>query len=107
MNTYMKKHEMESKLNALETLLTAQIDLLRRGSVTDTESLLEQAETLVEEIVGSGVFQSTGLGDKRTRLQKLYRELCLAVSAQKAVAADRLERVRKGKMMLGTYRKNV
>jgi vacuolar-type H+-ATPase subunit D/Vma8 len=107
MNADGQKHAFESKLNELEKLLERQLKLLRRGSIGETKTLAEQAETLVGEIAATGCFKSAMLGSKQTKLQKLYQELCLAVTARKADAAEQLEHLRKGKMTLRSYRKNV
>ncbi len=107
MNADGQKRAFDSKLDELEKLLERQIELLRRGGAGETEVLAEQAETLVGEIVATNCFQSAKLGSRQTKLHKLYQELCLAVTAQKASAAEQLEHIRKGKKTIGTYRDNI
>jgi len=90
-------------LDELQSLLEKQIELTRRSNVSETEALSEQAGSLVERIVKTGILELPGFKSRRAKLQKLCNRLCLAIAAQKADTAESLSRVRKGRKLLGAY----
>ena len=94
-------------LDELESLLEKQIELARQGSISNVEVLSKQAGSLVEGIVRSGILGLTEFKSRRERLQKLYKELCLALTAHRVETGEKLSRVRKGKKTVETYRKSI
>jgi hypothetical protein len=94
-------------LNGLQDILEKQISLARQGNVTAVERLVGQAGSLMGKVVESGVLERTEFEGSRKRLQGLYKELCLSLTAQKAAVARELNRIRKGKKTIGIYRSNI
>ena len=93
-------------LDELQVLLKKQIDLARQGNIREFEVLSKQADSLVGKISQTGILDPADPASNKVRreqLQKLYEKLCLAVTAQKADASEKLRQVRKGKRTIQTY----
>jgi len=96
-----------SRLYDLQSLLEKQIRLARQGNINEVEVLSKQASSLVGEIARSGILESAEFRSRREQLRKLYQDLCLALTAQKAEIAKELSRVRKGKKTVEVYHNNI
>ena len=96
-------------LSELQNLLEKQIEMAHQGNSdgNQIETLSRQTDCLVEKIAQAGIFKRAELKHQREQLKKLYDDLCLAVSAQKAEVADKLSQVRKVRNTIGTYRKSI
>ncbi len=99
-----------SELRDLRYLLEKQIEMARQGNINDVEILGEQVGFLVEKIAQTGILE---LADpafnagQRERLAKLYDSLCLAITAAKTETSEKLNRVRKGRRTIETYRSSI
>lgn len=107
MGTDTQISRSSSKINDLQNLLEKQIGLARQGNFNKVELLSRQAESLVREIVQSGILELAEYKNQLKQLRKLYQELCLALTAQQDKTAEELGRVRKGRKAINTYHKNV
>jgi hypothetical protein len=94
-------------LGDLRRLVDEQVTLSRRGNISDVERLFPQASALVARIVDSGILHSPELRDERAQLQKLYEELHLTVTAQRAKTSDELSHIRIGKKTMSAYRSSL
>ncbi len=96
-------------LDELQSLLEEQIKLAQRGNAASRriEVLSNQADALVGKIAQSGMLESSEFKNRREHLKKLYDTLCLAITAQKADMAAKLNQVRRGKKTIGTYRSSI
>lgn len=94
-------------LEELQGLLEKQIELVRQGGIIDMERLSSQAGSLVEKITQAGILELSEFKNRREHLQKLYQDLCLALTAQKADIAEKLSHIRKGRKIIQTYRSNI
>jgi len=96
-------------LDDLQSLLEKQIELAQQGNVAGSrlETLNERADSLIGQIVQTGTLESAEFKNRRKQLQKLYEELCLALTAAKADTVEKLSQLRKGKKTIGTYRNNI
>ncbi len=97
-------------LEELQTLLERQIKLVRQDNVRDVETLSEQADSIVDRIAQTGILDPADPAFNKVRreqLQKLYEKLCLAVTAQKADASEKIGQVRKGKKTIQAYRGHI
>jgi hypothetical protein len=99
--------QSSSKLDELQSLLERQIELTRQGSISEVEALGEQADSLAGKLAQSGILESAEFRNRRERLQKLYEDLRLAITVQKADAFAELRRVRKGRKAVEAYRNNI
>jgi len=59
------------------------------------------------QIVQTGTLESAEFKKRQKQLQKLYGELCLALTAAKADAIEKLGQLRRGRKTIGTYRNNI
>ncbi len=94
-------------LNELQSLLEKQIEMARKGNINKIEVLSNQAGSLVGKIARSGIFESAEFISRREQLRKLYQNLCLALTAQQAETAGKLNHVRRGKKTIDVYRNNI
>ncbi len=94
-------------LDKLQNVLQKQIKLARQGNIGDVEALVEQAGSLIERITDLGVLEISEFKNYREKLQRLYKQLCLALAAQKAEVEEELSQIRKGKKTIGVYRDNI
>jgi hypothetical protein len=107
MNTDKQTSQFSPKLDELQSLLERQIELARQGSISEVESLSEQAGSLVGEAAQWGILKSVEFENRRERLQKLYKDLCLTITGQKAGASAELSRLRRGRRTVKAYRNNI
>lgn len=97
-------------LDELQTLLEKQVEMARQGNIRDVEVLSRQAGSLSEKIAQTGILDPADPafnGGRREQLRKLYEDLCLAITDQKAGVCEELSRVRKGKKTIQTYRNHI
>ncbi len=94
-------------LDDLQSLLEKQIELAQQGNISGVEVLSKQANSLVRKIAQTRILELREFKNRREQLQKLYDSLLLAITAQRAEAAGELNRVRKGRKTIETYRNNI
>jgi hypothetical protein len=94
-------------LQKLQALLEKQIELANQSNIKDVESVAEQVDSLVEKIRDGGALKNPKFQNQRLQLQKLYDDLLLALTAQKADTADKLTRLRQTKKVIGSYRSSI
>lgn len=94
-------------LDALQNLLQKQIDLARQGNVAAVERLSEQADVLVKKITGLHLLEMPRFRQRRTGLEKLYRNLHLLITSRKDEISGQMKQIRKGKMTVKSYRENL
>jgi len=97
-------------LDELQTLLEKQIELARQGNIREVEVLSERAGSLVEKITQTGILdpaEPVFNVQRQEQLRKLYEDLCLTITAQKADVSEKLSQVRKGKKTIQTYRSHI
>ncbi len=105
----MSTNKQINLLDDLQSLLEKQIELAQQGNAAGSrlETLNEQTDSLIGQIVQTGTIESTEFKKRQKHLQKLYKELCLALTAAKADTAEKITHVRKGRKTIGTYRNNI
>jgi len=91
----------------LEKLLARQLELARRGSFAGLEPLAGKGEELAAKITAAGLLEKPENKAGKERLEKLYRDLQLLLSTQKADESERLKSIRNGKKTLAVYRGSV
>lgn len=97
-------------LDELQTLLEKQVKMARQGNIKDVELLSKQVGSLIEKTLQKGILDPADHAFnkvRREKLQKLYEDLCLAITDQKAEVSEELSRVRKGKKTIQTYRSHI
>ena len=98
--------EQTQLLDELANLLKKQNQLVQQGSISEVEQLAEQADSIVKKISQTRILDSVKFKNKKEKLQKLYGDLCLAVTAQKAGAAEQLSEIRRVRKTIGAYKDN-
>lgn len=96
-----------SKFNDLQNLLKKQTQLLKRGNISETESLARQANSLIDQIVQTGLLEHAEFADHRKKLKRLYDDLHMAIAAQQADVSEKISRVRKGRKTIQIYRNTI
>ena len=94
-------------LDELQSLLEKQMELVQQGNTSGIEALSEQADSVVKKIAQTGVLEKAEFRNRREQLQKLYGNLCLTLTADKAATSEKLRRVRRGRRTVETYRANI
>ena len=61
----------------------------------------------MEKVTESRVLELPEFRNYQKKLQRLYNELCLTLTTQKAKIAEELSRIRKGKKTIEVYRNNI
>ena len=105
----MSTNKQMKLLDDLQSLLEKQIELAQQGNAAGSrlETLNEQTDSLIGQIVLTGTLESTEFKKRQGQLQELYKELCLALTAAKADTAEKISQVRKGRKTVGTYRNSI
>jgi hypothetical protein len=106
-NTEIVSFDQANLLDDLQELLKRQIASARNGCISDVESMCRQADVLVRKIAQMGFLNQPDFEVRRKQLQKLYNDLCLAITAQKDQTEQSLTHVRRGKKAIATYRNNI
>ncbi len=96
-----------SLLDELQNLLEKKLELAQRGDISGVEALSKQADTVVEKIAKMGIPERADFENQRENLKKLYEQLSLAISAQKAETSKQLSGIRKGRKTLHVYREGI
>jgi len=93
-----------SILDELQGLLEQQLELARMGNSAggQIEALCRQADFLVKEITQAGILEHPEFESKKKKLKKSYKELHLALTAQKIDISEQLSRVRRGRKIVET-----
>jgi hypothetical protein len=94
-------------LDELQNLLEKQLEMVQQDNIRNVENLSKQTDSLVKKIAQTESVESAEFKNRREQLQKLYKNLCLAITAQKANASEELSRVRKGKKTVTAYRNSI
>jgi hypothetical protein len=96
-------HAVATEMERLRGLLEQQLELLRQGSLAAAVSLGERADECVRVIVEARALHGPGSTGPWRRIESLYRELCLTLTAQREETSAVLNAVRRGKRILKTY----
>ncbi len=102
----MKADEKMRLLDNLQSLLEKQIEMARRSNFRRVETLAEQADSVVEKIVKTKVFEQPGLDGRRELLTKLYKKLQLILATGKDSVGRQLRQVGNVRKTLSAYRNN-
>jgi len=91
-------------LDNLRNLLEKQIEMARKGNFRRVETLTEQADSIVEKIIKTKVFEHPEFECQRIHLLELYKKLGLMLAAGKASVQKQLRQVGNVKKTLKIYR---
>ena len=96
-------------LDELEGLLSRQIELAHQGDSAGEQFnvLTARAGSLVGKITQLGPPGSGEYQHRFERLRELYETLSLVLAAEKADVSEELSRIRKGRKIIGTYRRTI
>jgi len=94
------------ELDNLQSLLERQIEMARRGNFGQVELLAEQADSIVEKIVKTKVFEQPGLNSRHEHLIKSYKKLELMLAAGKDAVGKQLQQIGNVRKTFKVYRSN-
>jgi len=97
----------EKLVEELEAILEKQIQASHTGNIARVEVLSIQAEAFVQQISRLRLLEQHRFSKRRWSLQRLYEDLCLALSGEKDSVGRQLNRVRKGRKTVAAYRSNM
>jgi len=105
----MSANKHISMLDELQNLLEMQLKLVHEGNSAgkQMDDLCSRTDLLVEKIVQAGILNLAELQREREELRKRYQSLCLGIATQKDNVSKKLNRIRKGRKVLGTYHGNI
>jgi len=95
--------DVEHSLSQLGGLLEQQLESLCQGSLPAAVGLGERADQCVQGIVAARLLQTPHSADQWQRLERLYGQLRLALTAQREETLASLQAVRRGQRILRTY----
>ena len=90
-------------ISELSDLLQKQIAAARKGDYNSIESMIVEAEHLVEKLKNLGAFQNPQFNDKKHDIANLYRKLELAVAAEKNSIEKQKKQVLSTRNVLTAY----
>jgi len=98
-------------LDRLRRLLERQLELVQKGSVAAAVELFDQTDQCVREIAparrgspaGAGEQDSASANESWLEIERLYRELSVALMAQRAEVSAALNTIQQGRRVLKTY----
>jgi len=104
----MSTDKQISMLSELQSLLDKQLELAHQGNSAgkQIEVLGGQADCLVKKITQTGILERPEFQSQKKKLKKLYENLHLAITAQRADTSEKLSHVRRGRKIVETYRGN-
>ena len=97
----------QQMIDYLENILTRQLEKVRNYDLDGAMSLAEEANSLAESIGREKVLDEAEFKDDRWRLERLYKDLCLVIAAEREEVGDKLRQIRQGIKALGIYGSNV
>ena len=97
---------LQQMVEYLETLLTRQLERLRRYDLDGAIVLAEEANKVGAALAHNKVLDDPAYAQQRRRIQQLYHDLDLIIASEQAQVADKLKAIRKGIRALGAYAAN-
>lgn len=94
---------MDDLLDRLQELLERQLALVRQGHLDAALELCAQTEPYVQQIAEARAAQMCCATDRQERVQRLYKDLCLALTAQRTEVSATLNALRQGRRVLDAY----
>jgi ribosome recycling factor len=96
-------------LKGLQKILEKQAELARRGNIENHrfDELRRQADALIRRIEQGKILDRDEFKKQKEGLQRLYRELCLAIEVQKEDTEREISQTRKWNKTIQTYNRNV
>ena len=91
----------------LENILTRQLEKVRGYDLDGAMNLAEEANSIAANIGQQNVLDMPEFKDDRWRLERLYKDLCLVIAAEREEVGDKLRQIRQGIKALGIYADNV
>ncbi len=94
---------MDDLLDRLQELLERQLALVRQGRLDEARALCAQTEQYVRQIAEARAAEPCSATERGERVQRLYEDLCLALTAQRTEVSDALDALRQGRRVLDAY----
>ena len=102
----MKADKQMRLLDNLQNLLEKQIEVARKSNLRRVEELAEQADSIVEKIAKTRMFDQPELESRCKHIVKLYKKVQLILAAGKDSVGSQLRQVSNVRKTLHAYRNN-
>jgi len=90
-------------LDELQRALARQLELVRQGDLNAAAQLCDETGRRVQAVVTAGAHEAPGTAPRRQQIERLYGDLCLALTAQRAETSAALNALRRGMRVLNAY----
>jgi hypothetical protein len=90
-------------LDRLQELLERQLALVHQGRLDAAIGLCDQTDQCVRQIAEARASDAPRSTDQWVHVERLYRDLCLALTVQRTEVSAALNAVRQGRRVLNTY----
>ncbi len=90
-------------LGRLQELLQRQLALVRQGHLAAAVALFEETDQCVRHIADTRGLEVQRATEQWQGIERLYQELSVALTAQRAEVSAALDTMRRGKQVLQTY----
>jgi hypothetical protein len=99
--------QLKSAVDELEELLREQLGLARKGNINEMEILADKTHKLIKQISESKFIAGRQFKERRNNLERLYSQICLALSVQMDDVSQALDKIYRGKKTITLYRDNI
>ena len=93
-------------LDELQALLEKQVRAARQGNLATVAALMGEADAVVAKVVRLEVNGTPEFEQRRGALERLFDTLSLVLTTARSDVDDEIKRMRRGKKVLGIYRRN-
>ena len=90
-------------LDELQRALARQLELVRQGDLNAAAQLCDETGRRVQAVVAARAHEAPGTAPRRQQIERLYGDLCLALTAQRAETSAALNALRRGMRVLNAY----
>ena len=103
MNEQVSQQQADQITLYLEELLSLQIHKLKQYDLDGAMKMADQSQEISSMVTTQKLLDMPGLEERRSRIEGLYKELCLILASQRQEVGDKLTQIRTGLKTLGKY----
>jgi hypothetical protein len=87
----------------LEDLLMRQMQRLQHYDLEGAIQLAQESQGIADRLSAQKIFARPGFAQHQERIQKLYKDVCLAITSQRQEVQGKLGQIRTGLKTLNSY----
>jgi len=99
----MNSNKQVDLLDNLQNLLQKQIEMVRSSDLRAVETIAQQAESIVDEMIKTEELRLPEFSERRKQITELYEQLELMLSAAKDSTGKQLRQINDGLRTLHAY----